>query len=65
MYDPIGAKYVIVAQNVMKVGGVITMIVLGSFLGLMWSREKKRRRAELATAKVLSGPVPSRPLNQV
>ncbi len=67
MYDPLGAKYVIVAQNVMKVGGAITVLVLGSFLGLMWSREKKRRRAELSSAKFASakstpGPVPGRPL---
>lgn len=64
MYDPIGAKYVVVAQNVMKIGGVITMIVLGSFLGVMWSRERKRRRAE-AAARIVSLTVSSRPLNQV
>ncbi len=64
MYDPIGAKYVIVAQNVMKIGGVITVIAISSFLGLMWSREKKRRRATIA-AKQVSGPASSRPLNQV
>jgi protein SCO1 len=65
MYDPIGAKYVIVAQNVMKVGGVITVIAIGSFLGLMWSREKKRRRLDRAAAQLISGPASSRPLNQV
>ncbi len=65
MYDPIGAKYVIVARNVMKVGGVITMLGIGIFLGLMWSREKKRRRVDSAAAKLVSGSVPSRPLKQV
>lgn len=63
MYDPIGAKYVIVAQNVMKVGGVLTMIGIGIFLSVMWSREKKRRRLELAASKLVSAS--SRPLNQV
>ncbi len=65
MYDPIGAKYVIVAQNVMKVGGAITVLAIGFFLSVMWSREKKRRRLEIAAAKLVSGPASSRPLNQV
>ncbi len=43
MYDPIGAKYVVVAKNVMKLGGVITMIALGTFLAVMWGRDRRRR----------------------
>ncbi len=42
-YDPIGAKYVIVAKNVVKLGGFITMVVLFGFLGVMWRREYKAR----------------------
>jgi protein SCO1/2 len=53
MYDPIGAKYVVVAQNVMKVAGVITMILLGGFLFIMWRREARARKArELAASLV-------------
>jgi protein SCO1/2 len=46
MYDPIGAKYVLVARNVMRLGGVVTVFLLGGFLLLMWSRERKKRRLE-------------------
>ena len=49
MYDPIGAKYVVVAQNVMRLAGGITVILLGGFLFVMWRREARARRArELA-----------------
>jgi protein SCO1/2 len=43
MYDPIGAKYVIVAQNVMKLGGAVTMLGLGIFLTVLWRRERRAR----------------------
>ncbi|MDB4972982.1 MAG: hypothetical protein JWN48_1323 [Myxococcaceae bacterium] len=45
MYDPIGAKYVIVAQNVMRIAGAITVVLLGGFLIIMWRREARARRA--------------------
>ena len=41
MYDPIGAKYVLVARNVMKLAGVITVFLLGGFLLIMWRREAR------------------------
>lgn len=44
-YDPIGAKYVVVARNVMKLAGVVTVFVLGGFLLLMWRREARLRRS--------------------
>jgi protein SCO1/2 len=44
MYDPIGAKYVLVAKNVMRVAGGITMIVLGAFLAFFWRRELRKKR---------------------
>jgi protein SCO1/2 len=42
-YDPDARGYVIVAGQVMKLGGVATLAVLGIFLGILWSREKLRR----------------------
>jgi protein SCO1/2 len=48
-YDPIGAKYVVVARNVMKLAGAITVILLGGFLFVMWRREARQRRALLAS----------------
>jgi protein SCO1/2 len=44
MYDPIGARYVVVARNVMKLGGAITVVLLGMFLLVMWRREARMRR---------------------
>jgi protein SCO1/2 len=44
-YDPIGAKYVVVARNVMKLAGALTVLVLGGFLLLMWRREARLRRS--------------------
>lgn len=51
MYDPIGARYVVVARNVMKVGGAVTVVLLGMFLMLMWRREARTRRHSLARAR--------------
>lgn len=41
-YDPKDGKYVVLATRVMQVGGAITVVVLGSFLFLMWLFERKR-----------------------
>lgn len=51
MYDPIGAKYVVVAKNVMRLGGAITVVLLGGFLAFMWRREARSRRARLQAAR--------------
>lgn len=45
MYDPIGAKYVIVAQNVMRIAGALTVLVMGIFGYLFWRREARAKRA--------------------
>jgi protein SCO1/2 len=58
-YDPIGAKYVLVARNVMKLAGGITVLLLGGFLALMWRREFKLRRAAEAAIRLSN----SRPKN--
>ncbi len=43
-YDPQGKHYSIVAMNVMRLGGVLTLGALGSFLTIMWARERRERR---------------------
>ncbi len=43
-YDPQGKHYSIVAMNVMRLGGVATLGVLGTFLAIMWARERRRRK---------------------
>ena len=40
-YDPSSKGYVLFARNVMKLGGVATIAVLGVFLGFWWRREKR------------------------
>jgi protein SCO1/2 len=42
-YDPDAGGYVIFAGNVMRIGGVITMIILGSVLGILWYRESRKK----------------------
>lgn len=50
MYDPIGAKYVLAAKNLMRLGGVVTVFLLGGFLLLMWKRERRKRDKERSVA---------------
>ncbi len=45
-YDPQGQGYVLWAMRVMRLGGVVTLILLGSFLMVMWHRERRRGRAD-------------------
>jgi protein SCO1/2 len=42
-YDPDAEGYVVFAANIMKLGGVATVIVLGLFLGILWGRERRRK----------------------
>ena len=39
-YDPASQSYVPVAINIMKLGGLATVIILGIFLGVFWRRER-------------------------
>jgi len=39
-YDPASESYVPVALNIMKLGGLATLIILGIFLGLFWFGKK-------------------------
>ena len=39
-YDPSSQSYVPVAINIMKLGGLATVIILGIFLGVFWRRER-------------------------
>ncbi len=42
-YDPQGKHYALVAMNVMRLGGLVTLVILGGFLSIMWARERRRR----------------------
>lgn len=42
-YDPNANSYVASAFNIMKLGGVLTMLVLGAGLFVLWRRERQNR----------------------
>jgi protein SCO1/2 len=44
-YDPSSRSYSFAAINIMRAGGVLALIVLGSVLASFWMRESRRRRA--------------------
>jgi protein SCO1 len=45
-YDPASLSYVPVAINIMKLGGLATLIILGIFLGLFWRKERRSSQSQ-------------------
>lgn len=43
-YDPDGKSYVVFATNVMKLGGAVFVLLLGTLIGGLWLRERSRAR---------------------
>ena len=43
-YDPEEGGYVLFAGNLMRAGGVITILIIGSVLVILWRKEYKKRR---------------------
>lgn len=39
-FDPVGKKYALKALNIVKAGGMVTLLALTGFLTFMWKREK-------------------------
>lgn len=51
-YDPLAGSYVPYAQNLMKLGGVLMVLVLGTVLLVLWSKDRtKPLPDDLVTAK--------------
>src|SRR5579864_61522 len=42
-YDPVESKYVLFANNFMKAGGALTVLILGGFLYRMFRAERRRK----------------------
>ncbi len=58
-YDAEANTYTLVAMRIMKVGGALTVLVLGVFLTLLWRRDRRRTRAqESALLGRSSSPLP-------
>ena len=47
-YDANANTYVLFARNLMSLGGLLTMFLLGSFLGIFWIRENKKRKLAIS-----------------
>jgi protein SCO1/2 len=54
-YDPQGKHYALVAMNVMRLGGVVTLVLMGGFLSIMWARERRRRAAARTPLETVAG----------
>ncbi len=50
-YDPAAGAYVVFATNVMKLGGLLTMTVIGFFLWRLWRKERRQTPRRLAEVK--------------
>ncbi|NQV38678.1 MAG: SCO family protein [Candidatus Marinimicrobia bacterium] len=40
-YDPDAGSYVVFAANVMRLGGLVTVVIMGIFFGILWTKERK------------------------
>ena len=45
-YDPSAGSYVVFATNVMKLGGAVFVLIIGTIIGTLWMRERSRVRKE-------------------
>jgi len=56
-YDAAGRRYALAAMNLVRAGGLLTLLVLGGFLTLLWRRERRRSGATAsAMIKATGGP---------
>jgi protein SCO1 len=46
IYDPDSRSYVPYAANIMKLGGLLTILLMGGMLGLLWTRDRRRARPD-------------------
>ncbi len=45
-YDPNAKGYVVMAGNVMRIGGILSVILLGSIIGIYWRKDRMRSKPE-------------------
>ena len=48
-YDPDAGGYVVIAARVMNIGGILTVIILATVLGIYWYRERHRTAEDAQT----------------
>jgi protein SCO1/2 len=49
-YDPAEGKYGPVIMNFVRLGGVLTLLALGTFITVLWRQDRRRTRQKVATA---------------
>ena len=54
-YDPNAKGYVLFAENLMKLGGILTIFVIAAFLGMLWMRERRKLLIEEMTHQTYEG----------
>jgi protein SCO1/2 len=42
-YDPQGGRYTLAAMNIMRLGGAVTVALIGGLLAFLWRREKRKK----------------------
>jgi len=47
-YDPEANSYVLMAQNVMKLGGLVSVVFLGVIVGTLWVKDRRKSKNEAA-----------------
>jgi protein SCO1/2 len=50
-YDPESGRYGLAATNLMRAGGVLTLLLLGGVLAVYWLRERRRGRSAKVTGE--------------
>lgn len=58
-YDPQDRKYSLVAMHVMQIGGGVTLVAMGTFLGVLWLAEKRKKGGGEGPKKGSSTSTPS------
>jgi protein SCO1/2 len=49
-YDPAEGKYGAVVMNFVRLGGVLTLLGIGTFMAVLWRRERRGAPAKAAAA---------------
>jgi protein SCO1/2 len=50
-YDPTTGRYSAVALRSVRLGGLLTVLALGSFIGVMWHRERLGKRGKIGRVR--------------
>jgi protein SCO1/2 len=55
-YDPSSGRYTAVVMNIIRLGGILTVVALAAFMLIMWRRDARRHRAKLSPQSSVLSP---------